>query len=834
MMRTYTQLPPIVSGYELDDRFSVVVPVARTNLVSNPSFETNTTNWTALGGSIARTTTQQYHGAYSLAITPTAATTDGARFDTVSLVSGTTYAYSAKVLGVAGKSYKLSVETTGGVELASKTFIASGRWQWIFGYYSETSTNARRLTLRKAGGAETTVFYLDGAQVEAVGSGETVSTYLDGSQMGLVPNQLPPAFVWNGTPHGSTSSRSAHTRAGGMVIPFKYFGFILTAIIGLGLALPANLATEYARLDGGYDDYTRKPSRQFTLTGQFESKGEYLSLRQQRGGLSRLLDRDLIVQDQRLVLLRDVVDECGELATSTCRLLGKYQGGLEGNTDNHLASVAPITFTQYLGVVLSDSEAGTALDVQDSVANANYIQVQNTAGLWSSVSNGTVAGAAGDVNAIAVGPDGKVYIAGAFASASGVANTSRIAYYDPADGLFHAMGTGALNNSVSYLAIGSDGSVYAAGSFTQMGGIANTNNIARWNGSAWSALGTGVTAGAGILAMAIDSQNNLYVGGTFTTMGGVANTLRLAMWNGSAWSALSTGANGNVRALAIGANNIVYIGGDFGQLGAVPAAFVGSWNGTAFSAMSSGMDNSVVALAVAPNNVVYAGGDFSTASGITATRTAKWNGVAWSPMGAGLNTTVRVLTVMPDGTVWAGGGFQSSGGVALRSPMARWNGATWVGSDNNLVSTVTVQAITPDRAGNLYVGYSSFGTASQGGLTTLFNPGSARSYPTVTLSGPSSGTARIFQLVNPTTNRAIYLNLTLNVGEVATLVFTPDALSFTSTFQGNIASKVLPGSNTADFFLTPGANVISLLSASTTVVASLSYRPAYVSLDDVP
>jgi hypothetical protein len=80
----------------------------------------------------------------------------------------------------------------------------------------------------------------------------------------------------------------------------------------------------------------------------------------------------------------------------------------------------------------------------------------------------------------------------------------------------------------------------------------------------------------------------------------------------------------------------------------------------------------------------------------------------------------------------------------------------------------------------------------------------------------------------------VYLNLTLNVGEIATLVFTPDALSFTSSFQGNIARTILPGSNTADFFLQPGANVISMLSASTTVVATLSYRPAYLSLDDVP
>ena len=225
-MRHYSRLTSPQNGYELDDQFSVIVPVARTNLVTNPSFETNTTSWTAIGGSIARSTLFQYHGAYSLAITPSAATTDGARFDTVSLVAGTAYAYSCKVLGVAGKSYKLSIETTAGVELRSVTFVASGRWQWISGYYLENTTTTRRLTLRKAGGTETSVFYLDGVQVEAVASGETVSTYLDGDQLGFVPNQSPVAYYWNGTPHASdehTQRRNARWGDGCELSQFRVF-----------------------------------------------------------------------------------------------------------------------------------------------------------------------------------------------------------------------------------------------------------------------------------------------------------------------------------------------------------------------------------------------------------------------------------------------------------------------------------------------------------------------------------------------------------------------------------------------------------------------------------
>lgn len=833
--RTFSQIPPIVNGYPLDDRFSVLIPVARINLVTNPSLETNTTAWTALGGSIARTTTQQYHGAYSLAITPTAATTDGARYDTVSLISGTTYAYSAKVLGVAGKSYKLSIETTAGVELSSRTFVASGRWQWVYGSYSETSSTTRRVALRKAGGTELSVFYLDGVQVEAIAAGEAVSSYLDGEQLGLVANPQIPAYYWNGTPHASTSARSGLTRAGGMVIPFSRFGFLLTAIIGLGLATPHNVGTSYARIDGGYDDYTRKGERQFTLVGTFESRAEYLSLRGQRGGLARLLDRDMSSLDQQLILLRTVDDGRGELASSTCRLIGKYVSGLGGNTDNQYAETTPITFTQYLPMVMSDGESGAALTVQQNVSNANYIQVlDTTSGQWSAVSSGTVAGASGDVNAIVVAPDGKVYIGGVFASASAVANTAKIAYYDPADSLFHALGTGAAGGNVSWMAMGPDGVLYAAGSFTSMGGVANTNNIAKWNGTAWSALGTGVTAGSGILAMTVDSSNNLFVGGTFTAMGGVANTLRLAKWDGSVWTPLGTGANDVVRSLTTAPGGTLYIGGDFTAINGTAALRVASWNGSAITALGAGMDNGVYALGVGPNNVLYAGGAFTTAGGSTALRSAYWNGVSWFPMGGGFNTTAQVLTVLPDGSVYFAGGFTSSGGVGLRSPVAKWNGSSFVGIDNNLVSTVTVQAITPDRGGKLYVGYSSFGTANQAGLTSVINPGTARSYPIITINGPTSGTARIYAITNPTTGRQIALNLTLVTGEIATLSLQPDNISFVSSFRGSLISTVLPGSNIADFFLAPGANTIAFLSASTTVVATLHYNPLYVSLDDVP
>lgn len=835
-LRSYSRLPSIQNGYELDDQFSVVVPVARTNLVQNPSFETNTTSWTAIGGSIARSTAQQYHGAYSLAITPTAATTDGVRYDTVSLTAGTAYAYSAKVLGIGGKSYKLAIETTAGVELTSVTFVATGRWQWVYGYYYELTTATRRLTLRKAGGTELLVFYLDGTQVEAIASGETVSTYLDGDQQGFVPNQSPAAYYWNGTPHASTSARSGLTRAGGMVVNFRNFGFFLTAIVGLGLANPFNAATEYARIDGGYDDYTRKPTRQFTLSGQFQGQ-DYLTLRQNRGGLARLLDRDLVGQDQRLLLRREVIDQCGVAQTSTCQVIGKYQGGLSGNTDNQSAEQAALTFTQYLPTIRADGESGASLGVQQSLVNADYFIKRNPAGVWSVPGGGTAA-----VSVLFEGSDGTIYIGGSFANWNGIAAADGIVKYNPTTGVYTACSTGVSGGGVFAMAQLPDGKIVMGGGFTLAGGVANTVRIAVYNPvtDAFTALGTGASTN-NVLSLAVDSTGGIYAGGDYGLMGGVANTVRLAYWNGSAWTALGTGANGTVYAIAVGRDGYVYLTGGFTTLNGVACNQIGRYlvSTATFSAMSTGVNGSGGrALAIGPNNLLYIGGLFTAAGGISGTnRIASWNGVAFQSMGGGIGNDVNQLSVGANGAVLAIGSFGQSttpSGAFMPDGAAQFNGSAWTTIGIDVPASNIINAGIIARDGTLYLAYGVTGTAITEAVTVITNPGTARSYPTIVINGPSSGTSRVYSIINYTTNRAIYLNLTLNVGETATLIFTPDNLSFTSTAQGNIAGMILPGSNTADFFLNPGANSLAVFVASSTVTAALSFRPAYLSLDDVP
>ena len=104
------------------------------------------------------------------------------------------------------------------------------------------------------------------------------------------------------------------------------------------------------------------------------------------------------------------------------------------------------------------------------------------------------------------------------------------------------------------------------------GGNAVTN-LAQWNGTSWSSLGSGFTSSGipGDEALAV-SDGNLYVGGSFTTAGGQpANSI--AKWDGRSWSALGSGLDNIPDALAV-VGNVLYAGGTFTTAGGKVSPYV--------------------------------------------------------------------------------------------------------------------------------------------------------------------------------------------------------------------------------------------------------------------
>ena len=333
-----------------------------------------------------------------------------------------------------------------------------------------------------------------------------------------------------------------------------------------------------------------------------------------------------------------------------------------------------------------------------------------------------ITGTSSIVSALAGFDDGTgpaLYAGGGFTTA-GETTVNRIAKCDGAT--WFPLGSGVGGFGLGALTVFDDGggpALYAGGSFTSASGVL-VNHIAKWDGSSWSALGSGMGSDQ-VDALAVFDDGGgpaLYAGGDFFTAGG-ASALRIAKWDGASWSPLGAGMNGDVYTLAVfddGGGPALYAGGFFTTAGGLPANRVAKWDGSSWSPLGSGVDASVLALAVFDDGggpALYAGGQFTIAGGGSASRIAKWDGSIWSALGSGANNNVRALTVFDDGggsALYVGGQFTLAGGITA-GRIAKWDGSSWWnvgGGFDNFVSAL--MAFDDGEGPALYAG-GAFATA---------------------------------------------------------------------------------------------------------------------------
>ncbi len=300
------------------------------------------------------------------------------------------------------------------------------------------------------------------------------------------------------------------------------------------------------------------------------------------------------------------------------------------------------------------------------------------------------------------------------------------------------LGVGLSGNSVDALLTLDNGDVIAAGDF-HLTGSSGPFGVARWNGSTWSSLSSGpfnLALSGPALALAKMPNGDLVVGGTFAQASG-ANVGNVARWNGTAWSSLGTGTNGAVRAFAVRSDGALFAGGTFTSAGGVACSNIAQWDGTVWQPVGSGCSGAVHALAVRPGGDIVAAGEFTTAGGVVAHHIARWTGTTWLSMNAVPGTTVfpRALAVLPNGDVIADRGLHQSS--PPDAGISRWNGAMWSGIGSGLVklassTTDSVRAMALRANGDLLVGgaFDVAGGLAAGNLAVLSStcPATAVSY----------------------------------------------------------------------------------------------------------
>jgi hypothetical protein len=228
-----------------------------------------------------------------------------------------------------------------------------------------------------------------------------------------------------------------------------------------------------------------------------------------------------------------------------------------------------------------------------------------------------------------------LYVGGAFQNGAGIHNANYLIACDLNTGAARSVGNpGDINGGIYALTADANGTLYAAGQFINMAGIPAADHVASYDGS-WHAMGTGPSTGGGAVDDYVrsiaSSGNDVYIGTDAVNVAGIPQADHVAKWNGTAWSALGANAAGTdgwlpasafIYAIATKGSQVV-VTGSFQNAGGDPTADdIADFDGSAWKPLgSNGAGNGPwigngLALAILGNDV-FAGGNFTTAGGDT-------------------------------------------------------------------------------------------------------------------------------------------------------------------------------------------------------------------------
>jgi hypothetical protein len=204
----------------------------------------------------------------------------------------------------------------------------------------------------------------------------------------------------------------------------------------------------------------------------------------------------------------------------------------------------------------------------------------------------------------------------------------------------------------------------------------------------------------------------LYVGGYFTAVGTVPAN-RMARWDGTSWSALGSGIDRGPRTMIVhndGSGAALYVA-DVLQAGGQPVNRIAKWNGQAWSDVGGGgiMSVGITTLHIlgsfddGTGPALFAGGYMQMAGGNVPVRSiARYKGGVWDDMLGGVRGGIpRAMAVYDDGrgpSLFVGGEFGTVGAGPWPVPPGQGSAlgiAQWVGCHNQCYADCDNSRVAP-------------------------------------------------------------------------------------------------------------------------------------------
>ncbi|HLG34941.1 MAG TPA: T9SS type A sorting domain-containing protein [Bacteroidia bacterium] len=283
--------------------------------------------------------------------------------------------------------------------------------------------------------------------------------------------------------------------------------------------------------------------------------------------------------------------------------------------------------------------------------------------------------------------NGELYVGGVFDSIGGIPAISIArwngAMWDSVPGIYSISRYLNLPLSVEIFDMKVyNGELIVAGTTWENGN--QFRGIAKWNGTTWSQLGTGMDN----RIFSIEVYNGeLFATGHFEHAGGIP-TRGIARWNGIVWDSvggpglnLSPGFSGSALQTY---NGELYLAGGFGLINGLPVHSIARWNGVVWDSVGTfGQYGSFESLEVY-NNKLYTGGGININNNPAILWISRWDNASWDSVGTGVNSAPNNMTVY-NNELYAAGNFDSAG-TNQALCIARWDGLQWntVGSGLDL------------------------------------------------------------------------------------------------------------------------------------------------------